>query len=182
MNSRILSDTRNYGLLDVTQFSVSRSVVSESEWFLREVGNEGFEGLILWAGRRREASQAIIDVVDFIAPEQTLIRGQNGVGLRVDGDELFRVNAELYRSRLVLVAQVHSHPSEAYHSTTDDTYAVVTIPGGLSLVVPDFANAPLDVATAAVYRLNGDGHWIELPRSDAERLIQVSTGSSMGRD
>jgi hypothetical protein len=166
------------GLLDVTQFCVSDAVACTSETFLRGVGEKGFEGLVLWAGRRREGALETVDVLDFITPEQTLMRGPDGVGLTVDGDELFRINTELYRRRLILVGQIHSHPAEAYHSRTDDEYAVVTIPGGLSVVVPDFAKEPLEIATAAVYRLSAAGKWREVAPTAAERLLQiVSSGA-----
>ena len=49
--------------------------------------------------------------------------------------------AELRHKRLMVAAQVHSHPQEAFHSKADDRWAIVRHEGALSLVVPHFAQA-----------------------------------------
>jgi hypothetical protein len=53
--------------------------------------------------------------------------------------ELARLNMYLYRNGLELVAQVHTHPAEYYHSSADDQYAIATTIGCYSIVVPNFA-------------------------------------------
>lgn len=161
------------GVLDVEEFLIPAGLIEFGHNYLRQVGQRGFEGLVLWAGRPREDNAKIFDVVEVFAPKQNGFRGPKGVGLTVDGNELFRMNAELYRRRLLLAGQVHSHPTEAYHSSTDDHYATVTIPGGLSLVVPDFASRPFEVASTAVYRLAEEGEWVEVSRQAARSLIRV---------
>jgi hypothetical protein len=62
---------------------------------------------------------------------------------------------------------VHSHPTEAYHSETDDRYAIVTEDGGHSLVVPDFARHPMALSGCAIYRLHR-GSWLELTRDQVD--------------
>jgi len=73
---------------------------------------------------------------------------------------------------LRLIAQVHSHPGEAYHSRADDRYAIVTAEGGFSLVVPDFGDAPADPTAWAVYRLD-QGAWRELSIVEARAILKV---------
>ena len=65
------------------------------------------------------------------------MRSQHGLEARAT--ELPRLNVLLHERNLTLVAQLHSHPTNAYHSSTDDTYPIVTRAGRISLVVPDFA-------------------------------------------
>ena len=77
----------------------------------------------------------------------------------------------LHRSGLLLLAQVHSHPGEAYHSEADDRYAIVTAEGGYSLVAPDFGDA-FAIPTCAVYRLDC-GEWLSLTDEEVRRLIRV---------
>jgi hypothetical protein len=72
-----------------------------------------------------------------------------------------------------LIAQVHSHPNEAYHSEADDEYAIVTAEGGLSFVVPNFGKAPLDPTIWAIYRLT-QGEWRGLNMNEAKLLISMS--------
>jgi hypothetical protein len=91
--------------------------------------------------------------------------------VRVDGDELHRLNVWLFDHHELLGAQVHSHPHEAFHSETDDTYPIVTGRGGLSLVVPRFGRFGVRGEGVAWYRLGTSG-WHELSRIDAQRLIQ----------
>lgn len=172
--------TGNVGVLSATRFSISDALIADTVEFLQEVGENGFEGLVFWAGSVRAESPTVVDVVGCITPDQTLVRSEDGVGLHVDGDELFRVNAMLYRKRLLLVGQVHSHPSSAYHSKTDDRYAVVTIPGGVSIVVPNFARDGFSLDTVAVYRLNAEGGWTEVTGDAAQQLIHIEPETRYG--
>jgi hypothetical protein len=103
-------------------------------------------------------------------PRQTATRSPDGLMVRVEGDALHRLNVWLYEHGQVLGAQVHAHPTDAYHSDTDDTFPIVTALGGLSLVVPDFCRRDLLTGSAA-YRLTSDG-WVESP-TPLDELIEV---------
>ena len=66
-----------------------------------------------------------------------------------------------------LGGQAHSHPTDAYHSDTDDHLALVTLLGAISLVVPDFAARRQPSADWFWARLVGAQHWA--PVSDTHR-------------
>src|SRR5581483_8447953 len=149
----------------VHRVTVDPTVVRDTLDVLRQFGSRRLEGLVLWLGDIEE-DQA--HVYQFIVPEQQSISDEEGVGYFVSGETLFRLNRALAESGLRLIAQIHSHPREAYHSEADDRFAIVTADGGLSLVVPDFGNAPEDPSTWAVYRLSR-GQWIELDTREAQR-------------
>jgi hypothetical protein len=84
----------------------------------------------------------------------------SGLLVVVDGEALFRVNRAFHVRGLILAVQVHSHPTDAYHSKTDDAYPMVTLVGGLSGVVPDFGDGGIDrLDDWAWYRLTGSGEW-----------------------
>jgi hypothetical protein len=108
----------------------------------------------------------------MIIPAQAGLRTESGLCVYVGGDELHRLNVHLYEKQIKLVAQIHSHPTDAYHSDTDDAYAIATVLGSLSIVVPDFASRPFNMQECAVYRLDGRG-WIEVPPSDLPHLIEI---------
>lgn len=59
----------------------------------------------------------------------------------------------------------------AYHSSTDDAYAVVTADGGFSIVVPDFASGSTDPLGCAFYRLRA-GAWVELSRREVQQMVR----------
>jgi hypothetical protein len=110
------------------------------------------------------------------SPEQKPIRTSDGVCVVVEGAALHRLNVWLHKNGERLIAQVHSHPTEAFHSSMDDDYAVVTTAGSFSLVVPDFAARPFAVDDCAVYRLNVQGRWVEVGSAQALRLITLISG------
>jgi len=149
---------------------VSAEILNQTRDVLRKFGEQGCEGLALWVGTL-DGENALVQGI--IVPEQTPIREETGVGYFVEGPVLFQVSKYLEKKQLRLIAQIHSHPTDAYHSETDDRYAIVTEDGGFSLVVPDFARAPLKLDKCAVYRLDA-GEWIELEDSQINAAFSVT--------
>jgi hypothetical protein len=162
------------GLADITRVRVPSDVVRSVHSHLREAGAAGFEGVGFWAGA---AEGTAFQVQAAVVPTQFGQRGEDGVSVIIKGDELFRMNVWLHKNRLTLVAQLHSHPGAAYHSSTDDDYAIMTRLGGLSIVVPNFARQPFSLDEAAIYRLTEgvDGpEWSHLSPSEAHALIEIT--------
>lgn len=154
-------------LEEVETYSVPQSVIATTERNLRHAGKEGYELFVLWSGRHDGSN---FHVKTAHVPKQTSYRSKSGLSVRVEGEALHKLNVWLFEHTEMLGAQVHAHPSDAYHSTTDDTFPIVTILGGLSLVVPDFCQAGLLVESAA-YRLALDG-WRETV-TPVTQLIKV---------
>ena len=162
------------GFLDIRQVIVPREIVSEGHRFLRLVGEQRMEGIALWAGYRE--GESIFVVSDLLIPRQRGVSSDQGLCAVIHGDELARIGRELYEARKVLFAQLHTHPTEAYHSETDDEFSIVTTVGGVSLVIPDFATRPFDLDECAIYRLDEEGIWQELSHNAARTLIQIQGG------
>lgn len=150
---------------------VERGVIATTLRVLQQFGDHGCEGLVLWVG---EVAEHQARVTQAVVPDQQPVKSEEGVGYFVDGAALFELNRKLADTGLRLIAQVHSHPREAYHSEADDRYAIVTADGGLSLVVPDFGRAPADPTLWAVYRLR-KGSWHELELEQARSLLNVGS-------
>lgn len=149
------------GLLTVRKFIISPAILSETIAFLQEVGTLGYEGFALWGGVNVDAETFRFTRV--IVPQQRAFVTAQGLLVVVDGQALFEVNRTLYESHELLGGQVHTHPTSAYHSSTDDHYPLVTLLGSLSIVIPDFAkHAPSDLECWAWYRLAEYGSWKEL--------------------
>src|SRR5207253_2960750 len=113
---------------------------------------------------------AIVHVA--LTPPQESISSERGVGYFVTGDTLFQINKILSDRGLRLIAQVHSHPGEAYHSEADDLYAIVTTEGGFSLVVPNFGDAAAEPRSWANYRLV-DSEWHRITADEAREFFIV---------
>jgi proteasome lid subunit RPN8/RPN11 len=156
---------------NIDEISIDPAVIATTLRVLQDFGTRGCEGLVLWVG---ELAPCKAHITRAVVPNQNPIKSEEGVGYFVDGTALFELNRELAKTGLRLIAQVHSHPNEAYHSSADDRYAIVTADGGLSLVVPNFGCAPANPASWAVYRLR-NGCWHELDSSQAQSLFNVRT-------
>lgn len=142
----------------VRRFLVPPDLVEQTLKPLQDAGARGYEAFVLWGGRLID--DECLEFVSAFVPAQTTSRGGEGLLVHVDGEALFRVNQAFYRAGLILAAQVHSHPTRAYHSDTDDAYPLMTLTGGLSGVVPDFGRGGLDrLSDWAWYRLEGAGRW-----------------------
>ncbi len=149
-------------LTGVRAFVVPMALVDQTLEPLRAAGREGWEAFVLWGGRLDPDGERL-EFVSAYFPEQTTTRSEEGLLVLVDGEALFRVNRAFYKQGLILSAQVHSHPTDAYHSETDDAYPLMTLVGGLSAVVPDFGNGGREALSGwAWYRLVGPGQWIPI--------------------
>jgi proteasome lid subunit RPN8/RPN11 len=157
-------------MLGVREIRVPRDVVEAIQQHLREAGSTQREGVAFWAGR---LAADVFEVHAALVPAQIQTRSEEGVGVMITGDELFRMNVWLHKNGMTLVAQLHSHPGEAYHSDTDNDYSIVTQAGSISIVVPDFAHGPFSLDSAAVYRLDARGAWSELDAAAAKTLIKI---------
>jgi Prokaryotic homologs of the JAB domain len=158
-------------LTAITQVDVPRAVIDDTLKTMRAFGAKGWEVLVLWLGQVDPHAGTANVRVAFV-PRQKPIASEDGVGYFVASDTLFQLNKALSETGLRLIAQVHSHPTEAYHSDADDRYAIVTADGGFSLVVPDFGDAPPSPAAWAVYRLRGN-RWLELNRRQTESVFVI---------
>ena len=138
---------------------------------LRAAGAQEVEGVALWAGT---AQGSVFHVKATIIPEQNAYKLEDGLLYSVEGDELHRINVWLYKNELQLIAQLHSHPGQAYHSETDDAYPIIAVLGGISIVIPDFAARSFDLEDWAVYRLSDGNGWVGLDINDVKNLIEIS--------
>jgi hypothetical protein len=144
----------------VSEFVIPRGLIEGTLGPLQEAGAEGFECFVLWGGR---LDGECFRFEEFYVPQQASGRTREGLLVTVDGEALFQVNRFFYEAGLLLGGQVHTHPSQAYHSDTDDAFPMVTLVGGLSAVVPDFgAGGRERLSDWAWYRLKGRGQWDEL--------------------
>ena len=153
----------------IREFVVPAELCDATDGHLREAGLDGNERFVLWSGVVRDDR---LLVRTSHCPRQIAYSLAGGLCVRVEADELHRLNVWLYENAERLAIQVHSHPTEAFHSDTDDTYPMVTTLGGLSLVVPDFARYGVRGPRTALYRLSSEG-WQRFSRIDARRVLRL---------
>jgi hypothetical protein len=158
------------GFLDVTEILVPRPAIEEANNHLRYVGSSGLEGFSLWAGVRTGSQ---FSVRTNIVPKQIGHFVGGGVCVSVGPEELHRINLWLYENQMTLIAQLHSHPGEAYHSETDDTFPIATTVGSVSIVVPNFARQSFAFDRCAIYRLSDRNKWDPLAAAEVSSMFKI---------
>lgn len=153
----------------VQVFHVQLGTVQQTEAALREAAKNGHERFALWTGT---CDGSVFSVDHLYVPPQRAYQLRSGLCVRVNASALHELNVWLYSNGQTLGVQIHTHPQDAYHSQTDDTYPIVTTLGGLSLVVPRFCREGLLCPDLAMYRLSADG-WIRQPSSARASLLKV---------
>lgn len=155
----------------MSTLSCAAPLVSETLDELRTAGRVEKERVVLWLSPRPLLAASAI--VEIYVPEQEAEMDY----FRIPPSGMRALMAHLRERKLVLAAQVHSHPNEAFHSRADDKWAIVRHEGALSIVVPNFA-AGVDARNflnmAAVFRLTGDDRWLEVRPDELDKKIRVT--------
>lgn len=89
----------------------------------------------------------------------------------IPGDELFKLNKSIYEAGERLVAQVHTHPTLAFHSDTDSEYSVTSMENGLSIVVPYFGAVSIESFSECAYFIYERGRWTKLSVLEIQRVM-----------
>jgi hypothetical protein len=153
----------------VRTFRVPRAIVGQTEDALRAAGSDGYELFVLWSG---VIDHERLTIRTPHVPKQHSYRTRDGLFVRVDGSALHQLNSWLFQNGEVLAAQLHAHPTEAFHSETDSGFPIVTSLGGLSIVAPDFARDGVFTQGTAAYRLTTGG-WAEMTCEEVDATIEV---------
>lgn len=149
----------------LTTFRVPLHVLEESRLLLSEPGLEGLEAVVLWIGRK--ASEGLVEILSVHMPEQLAIRTEFGVAVTVVEHALSTLIATLPAGMFVPI-RLHTHPGEAYHSSTDDDNMLLSHRGAISIVVPCFAREQIELSRCSVNELDHHHRWRELDRREVE--------------
>jgi hypothetical protein len=84
-------------------------------------------------------------------------------GYDLDSSAIAELWCDLTGSRRSIRIQVHTHPGAAYHSSRDDSLALVHTQGFLSLVIPNFALGDIGFDGAFLAELDHQGRWSGVP-------------------
>jgi hypothetical protein len=101
-------------------------------------------------------------VVEWRHPRHTA----SATGYEVDGAWLTELFLELGAQGSRVVAQLHTHPGGwVGHSGIDDGFAVLPVPGLVSIVVPRFATGGIQSSGSGIFVLTDTGTWRADPAS-----------------
>lgn len=146
-----------------------RSLVEQTVSILKDAGMTRQECLVLWLGERKSYG---IEVREVMRPRQ--IAGQDF--FRIPPKLMKEIMSTLKEKHLMISAQIHTHPYEAFHSKADDRWAIVRHVGALSFVIPFFAQSTYAenfLQNSALYVLDEDNCWVNKPHHLANQLCQI---------
>lgn len=116
----------------------------------RKCGRGRAECVVYWVNVKEAAP-----VAEVVHPDHSSGRG----GYSVESSWINEFFLRLRTEQKAVLAQVHTHPTSAWHSAVDDLYSLVPAAGFASLVIPNFAMGPVGLAGAALYLMQDDGAW-----------------------
>lgn len=142
----------------MNRFVVRQALLDETFQHFRDCGAGRSECQVLWLSPW-DAPGVITRIV------HSRHRSHAG-GFQVDDLWLNAFWLDLARTRHGVRVQVHTHPSEAFHSETDDAFPVVHKTGFLSLVIPDHGSRAPSLDGSFLAEISATGAWTAVvPRS-----------------
>jgi hypothetical protein len=153
--------------LSYNRVFVPSVLIDHTELLLRQHGACGDEGFGIWAGTLA-GGDAFVSTL--LVPK---IEG-GGFHGEVSAATTAMLLDELDLLDLVPIAQIHSHPGEAFLSPIDAERPLVAAPGFLSIIVPSFGFVDLaDVTLWRAYEFHGRNNWRELDEAERRRRLIV---------
>ena len=149
------------------QVTLTHNVLKQTFSFLQRYGEQGLESHALWVGHLSDRS---FSVAEAWFPEQK----NTCVSYEVSEEEEFNINKRLHDNGLVAMCQIHTHPSSAFHSSIDDEGSALSLPGSLSIVIPDYGFIELEQLDLwKVYALV-EGSWHAMKRCEVSKTFQIT--------
>ena len=120
-----------HGVKQLTRLQIPFSLLEDS---IRSFKASPYkEKVVLWLGNKNNGLYVVQEVF-------TPIQITEADYFHIPKEGMSQLMEKLKSSRKMLVAQVHTHPSEAFHSLADDEWAIVRHLGSYSLVIPSFCS------------------------------------------
>lgn len=141
---------------------VPASLLADTFAIFRGCGGAWRECVVYWLGPAGEPG--IVDEV--VHPRHT----SGGGGYQIDDAWLTAFWFDIARRHKSVRVQVHTHPADAFHSSTDGHWALIHTRGFLSLVIPDYAMGPLGTDGAYLAERTAKG-WRRVPIMSRLRLV-----------
>lgn len=134
---------------------ISAALVTNTLQELAVEGSKGNEKAVIWFGKK-DASGKVVESI--LAPHQI----DEPYSFTITERGMQQIFDHIREFRFSIVAQVHSHPKEAFHSPVDDRRAIVRHEGALSIVLPEYCvktTLSSFIDDIVVYALDNSNVW-----------------------
>lgn len=149
---------------------VAQHIVAETIEQLRQGGHARTERFVLWLARKTDSSVLVHEpyVPQYEASSDYFHIGRPAMA---------RLMEHLRIRELMIGAQLHTHPEEAFHSSADDRWAIVRHVGALSVVLPDFGRTTTVknfLSEAKVFALSPRNKWTEVHEHERRSHLEIT--------
>lgn len=151
------------------KLQIDECVMTASLAKLHASGSKGHEGVVLWLGKRERPTARVTHVFEPLHSAAVDF-------FHIPPHGMQQLMDYLAENDVAVLAQVHTHPTEAFHSRADDKWAMVRHLNALSLVLPYFAErcTPHNfLAMAATFRLNAENCWVRVQPAELAHYLEV---------
>ena len=153
-------------LFNMRAICIPAQVLDSTFNFLQKYGRKRLESHAIWVGKKTDTT---FDVLDAWFPDQS----NSATSYVVSAIEEFKINVKLYSQKLIAIAQIHTHPGLAFHSSIDDEGSELVLPNSLSIVIPNFGFIKKDdLARWEVYWYTGHS-WKHLSDREVCKICQL---------
>lgn len=153
-----------------TRYAVPKKVLADTRTLLGPSSRKQLEGVVVWWGRVVPGDRAI--VATAYRPRQLAYRSVDGLSVEVPQESISEMIDVLPAGMSVLV-RLHTHGGRAYHSALDDRNMLIAHEGAISVVIPRFAAASVDLRRCSVNMLTHSHGWAELSRREVARRFMT---------
>ena len=121
-------------------------------------------------GGRREVQDVVF--YDDLDPEAYA----TGVCV-LHGDAFAKLWATCRKKKMTVVADAHTHPGEAFQSSSDKANPMVARPGHIAIIIPDYARQQIRRRQLRIYEYSGQHEWIDQSPAKAPGFFYTGQGS-----
>ena len=154
----------------IKQITISQNDFVKTIKQFQIAGLEFKENIAYWIGELDGVDAKISNVIfaeDYPEFEN------NQYSAKVPLQSTFMIAEQIHKSKGILIAQIHSHPIEAFHSWIDDERPISHRKGLISIVVPYFGKDVHDFSKCKIYEYLGGGKWDELSDDEVSVRFQI---------
>lgn len=138
---------------------------------LRERGlNRARESGAFLLGRRQDGRARIVDFVLYDDLDPHCL--ESGI-VRFNGRHFSDLWALCKARGLIVVADIHVHPGDAWQSDSDRAHPMISRAGHIALVLPRFATPPLPRREIGIYRYLGAKRWATVPADERPAFFHI---------
>ena len=141
---------------------------------LREQGAGVRESGAFLLGRKTDAGRIVQRFVPYEHLQHDAF-SNDYVSLKADS---FAKLWEVCRATdMTVVADVHTHPGAAWQSHSDRTNPMIARAGHVAVILPDYAQSPVDLSRIGVFEYRGAHAWDDRSPARGQRFLNLSRWS-----